>query len=248
MVGGAPHEAVRALGPEPVDGPPATEILRGARDQPHPADPLAGGRIDAGGDVGRFAGPRRTAPRCAGPTRRRQDGGSRRRRARRRGRRRARRGGSRDTGPPRAWRDSRIPLRRGASRAKTTHRPGRRRRYDRRPWTSGSAARWCWSRAPGRGWDGRSDSPSPAKGPTWPFTITPRRAEPTPRPSEARALGVKALAVGADLREDGAVAGAVAARRARAGPDRRARQQRRGDPAEAVPRDGRPRSGRPRST
>ncbi len=60
VVGGASHEAVRALGPEPVHGPPAPQIIRGARDQPHGADPLAGGRIQAGGDVG--GGPGRLVP------------------------------------------------------------------------------------------------------------------------------------------------------------------------------------------
>ena len=65
VVGRTPHEAVGALGPEPVDGPSASEILRGARDQPHRADPLAGGRIEAGGNVGRRGGrvvPLRDAP------------------------------------------------------------------------------------------------------------------------------------------------------------------------------------------
>src|SRR4030095_15674101 len=54
VVGRAPHQPVRALGPEAVDGAAAAEVLRRARDQPHGADALAGGRIDARGDVGRL--------------------------------------------------------------------------------------------------------------------------------------------------------------------------------------------------
>ena len=56
VVGRAPHQPVGALGPEPVDGPPAPEVLRRAGDEPHRADSLAAVRIDARGDVGRCGG------------------------------------------------------------------------------------------------------------------------------------------------------------------------------------------------
>src|SRR5439155_7586903 len=51
-----PHETVRALGPEPVDGPAAPEVFSRARDEPHRPDPLPAGGIDAGGDVEGLAG------------------------------------------------------------------------------------------------------------------------------------------------------------------------------------------------
>src|SRR6185369_15298497 len=79
VIGRAPHEPVGALGPESVDGSPAPQVLRRARD--------------------------RSAPRFARSAPRRRDARSRPRPARRPGRRRARRGARPDSRPPGAWRN-----------------------------------------------------------------------------------------------------------------------------------------------
>ena len=108
VVGRPPHQAVRALGPEPVDGPPPSEVLGRAGDQPHRADPPSAGGIDALRDIGRLAPRPRSARRRGGSARRRPDAPSRPRRAHRRGTRRARRAGWRRSRPPDACRDSRT--------------------------------------------------------------------------------------------------------------------------------------------
>jgi len=37
VIGGAPHQTERRLGPEPMDSPPGAEVVRRARDEPHVA-------------------------------------------------------------------------------------------------------------------------------------------------------------------------------------------------------------------
>ena len=50
------HEPVRTLGPEAMDRPPPREVFRGARNEPHGADPLSALRVDARGDLRGEAG------------------------------------------------------------------------------------------------------------------------------------------------------------------------------------------------